>query len=220
VNRRKGLRDRWLPHVLSGQTGAGFGCRLMLTVMYFRMTEKGHVSIPRTELAAILGVHPSRIATWTKEAIDAGLLQKVGGGYHGRTAEFTAVIPSPKVTGNRSPSGRKVPVFRSALTGNHLPGQTGREGYRKPVTQYARVTNETRERDDHKRDAGDERNHAVPKERSDGRTPRLVRIADLSPWAQLAYAPLIAGRQRAALEQNHAGSVSPNAGTVPPPVTS
>jgi hypothetical protein len=153
----------------------------MLTVMYFRMTEKGFVSIPRTELAAILGVHPSRIAAWTKEAIDAGLLQKVGGGYHGRTAEFTAVIPSPKVTGNRSPSGRKVPVFRSPCSGNHLPAQTGREGYRKPVTQYARVVNETRESNDHQRNAGDERNHAVPKERSDGRTTRLVRLASDDP---------------------------------------
>ena len=46
-DRRKAVRERWLPHVLDGHIGAGFGCRLMLTVMYFRMTEKGYVSVPR-----------------------------------------------------------------------------------------------------------------------------------------------------------------------------
>jgi hypothetical protein len=111
VNRRKGVRDRWLPHVLNGHTGAGYGCRLMLTVMYFRMTEKGYVSVPRTELAAILGVHPRYITRWTREAIDAGLLQKVGGGYHGRTAEYAAVIPCRKVDRNGPPLSRKVAGF-------------------------------------------------------------------------------------------------------------
>ena len=113
MSRRNGVRDRWLPHVLNGLTGAGYGCRLMLTVMHSRMTDKGYVSMPREELATILDVHPSRISGWVKEATDAGLLVKVGGGYHGRTAEYCAVIPAPKVTGNRSSFSRKVPVFRS-----------------------------------------------------------------------------------------------------------
>jgi hypothetical protein len=69
----------------------------MLTVMYFGMTEKGYVSVPRTELADILGVDSRQITRWIREAIDARLLDKVGGGYHGRTAEFGAVIPTLKV---------------------------------------------------------------------------------------------------------------------------
>jgi hypothetical protein len=108
MNRRKGLRDRWLPHVLDGHTGASYGCRLMLTVMYFRMTEKGYVSVPRTELADILGVGDRQVTRWIREAIDARLLDKVGGGYHGRTAEYAAVIPCRKVGGNNPPSRAKV----------------------------------------------------------------------------------------------------------------
>ena len=43
---------------------------------------------------------------------------------------------------------------------------------------------------------------------------------ELSPWTRLDYAPLAAlFPVGAALEPNHAGSVSPNAGTVAPPVT-
>jgi hypothetical protein len=118
VNRRKGIRDRWLPHVLSGHSGAGFGCRLMLTVMHSRMTEKGYVSISRTVLADMLSVHPSQITKWTKEAVDVGLLQKIGGGYHGRTSWFVAVIPSGKVTQNWSPSSAHAQLSEDSVSAN------------------------------------------------------------------------------------------------------
>jgi hypothetical protein len=177
VNRRKGVRDRWLPHVLDGHTGAGFGCRLMLTVMYFRMTEKGYVSIARTALADMLGVHPSQITKWTKEAIDVGLLQKVGGGYPGRTAWFVAVIPSGKVTRNWSPSPNgkvtRSTAPSSVKTGHLSSGQSGREGDLKLVTHHARVTN-------------------VTTTKSAPRKERHVLLSELSPWARLAYAPLTA----------------------------
>jgi hypothetical protein len=172
VNRRKGLRDRWLPHVLNGHTGAGFGCRLMLTVMYFRMTEKGYVSIPRTELARILGVDTRQITRWIREAIDARLLDKVGGGYHGRTAEYAAVIPCRKVGGNNPPSGGKVAGGVTDKSTHLSPGQTGQEGGLKQPTQYARVTNVTIK--------------TAPKRE------RHVLLSELSPWARLAYAPLAA----------------------------
>ena len=186
MSRRNGLRDRWLPHVLNGHTGAGYGCRLMLTVMHSRMTDKGYVSIPRTELAGILGVHPSRVTAWTKEAIAAGLLQKVGGGYHGRTAEFAAVIPTPKVSANKSPSVGKVPVFESPKTSHLSAVQTGHEGERKQVTQYARVTYETRQSNGRARDAGVEPDHADTEEQElrEGENPPTTRRAATSPRAR------------------------------------
>jgi hypothetical protein len=134
----------------------------MLTVMYFRMTEKGYVSMPRTELADILGVDTRQITRWIREAIDARLLDKVGGGYRGRTAEYAAVIPCLKVGCHAPPLGAKT---------THLsPGQTRQEGGLKQPTQYARVTNVTIK-------------NAPRKE-------RRVLLSELSPWARLAYAPL------------------------------
>jgi hypothetical protein len=154
----------------------------MLTVMHGRMTERGYVSIPREDLAEVLGVHSSQITKWTKEAIAAGLLDKVGGGYHGRSAEFCAVLPTtqrvrdsapnsdpgeaPKVTSFGSPlEGGKVTSSTapsSVKTGHHLSGKPDTKGDQKQVTQYARAyISESRERNDHQCDAGVERDHGV-----------------------------------------------------------
>jgi hypothetical protein len=118
VKRRAALRDDWLPYVLAGVGGISHGCQLMLVVMSTRMTSRGYVSWPRDELAAVLGVQPSQITKWTKEAIDAELLMRGGPAYKGHTAQFYAVRPSPKVTRNWSPLLPKVPMNWSPLIGH------------------------------------------------------------------------------------------------------
>jgi hypothetical protein len=68
----------------------------------------------------MLGVDTRQITKWIREAIDARLLDKVGGGYRGRTAEYAAVIPCLKVGCHAPPLGAKT---------THLSqGQTGQKG--------------------------------------------------------------------------------------------
>jgi hypothetical protein len=182
---RRNLRDRWLPHVLAGSGGADYGCRLMLTLMHGRMTAKGYVSIPRTELADILGVHPSQITRWTSEAVRAGLLERVGGGYHGRTAEYCAVIPPTKVSSGVSPSPPKVRVIESPLVSPFESGRNGHEGERWCITQHARVTYVS-ESNAPNSDVGGARDD-VGKSRTEGEQVIYRSLAALSPWARLAY---------------------------------
>jgi len=232
VSRRNGVRDRWLPHALDGRTEAGYGCRLMLAAMHTRMSDKGYVSVPRTVLADLLGVHPSQITKWTKEAVDVGLLQKIGGGYHGRTAWFVAVIPSGKVTNDWSPSldgkvtSGSAPSHESvhlsarvrqaadnvdgkvtnqaapsgAETGHLSSGQTGHEGDQPLVTHHARVTNVTLK---------DAPGKDVPPNPPHGRPP--CRRPQAGGKGGLRWTG--DGPTGNPVEQDHAGSVSPNAVT-------
>lgn len=54
-----------------------------------------------------------------------------------------------------------------------------------------RVTYETRRRTHVERDYCAEREHDDKQLRSEGRAPITIRLADLSPWARLSYAPLL-----------------------------
>ena len=90
---REGIRDRWVYSV--GPADVGTACKLLL--MYLtathRVTERGAVAFKRDVVADELGIHPQQVSKGIREAIDAGLLDKRGGGYRGRTAEYEVLIP-------------------------------------------------------------------------------------------------------------------------------
>ena len=175
MSRRNGLRDRWRPIVL--RTDAIHdACRVLLLVLHDRMTPAGYVSVPRPELADILDVHEQRITERVAEAVAAGLLQKVGGGYRGVTAQYVAVIPTRK--GNAATDtneARLVTGERLPSSVTFLPAEMARKVTAEPVPitrARTRVTNPT-----------------FKQERSN--ETRVVRLVDLSPWARLGYAPLL-----------------------------
>jgi hypothetical protein len=90
------------------------------------MTDAGTVSVPRQQLADMLGVDPRRITDRIGEARQAGLLDLLGGGYRGRSAEYIAVIG----TGSASTiTRRKVPPERPPLSGKVA-------GKRPPLFRY------------------------------------------------------------------------------------
>ena len=98
MSRRDGLRDRWRDDHVIPHRDIGDACKVLLLVLAARMTNAGYVSVPRRDLADLLGVHPQRIAERIATAVEHDLLMKTGGGYAGRTAEYTAVIPTGKGT--------------------------------------------------------------------------------------------------------------------------
>lgn len=98
------MRDRWRAAVLT-TTDIDGETRAMLVVLLDWMSDTGRVSVPRDRLADLFAVDRRRITERIKRARDAGLLDKVGGGYRGRTAIYDAVIPSRKVAGSQPPFG-------------------------------------------------------------------------------------------------------------------
>ena len=100
------MRDRWRTAVLTS-TDIDDETRAMLVVLLDWMSDTGRVSVPRDRLADLFAVDRRRITERIKRARDAGLLDKVGGGYRGRTAIYDAVIPSRKVAGSQRPFGER-----------------------------------------------------------------------------------------------------------------
>jgi hypothetical protein len=109
------LRARWRAEVLRS-TAITDATRVLLLVLADRMRANGTVSVPRAELAKILGRSPQRITDRILAAKKAGLLDTVGGGYRGRTAVYVA-----RLKGNRSTVTIKGPDGWSPLDGERSP---------------------------------------------------------------------------------------------------
>lgn len=168
---RAGLRERWLAAVVVNKSVAD-AVKVTLFALAQHMTSSGYVSVPRERLAEMVDKHQSRVTEHIATARRAGLLDKVEGGYRGRTAEYVAVLPGKeKVTAQRLPnaSERSLPSGQqlhpnddgSAVTfSSHLSAPRDSDSDEKgdclAVTQEnararARVTNARRQRDDHER---------------------------------------------------------------------
>jgi hypothetical protein len=95
MSRRPSLKPRWRRHVLG--TGAiTDAVRVLLLLLVDYMDERGYVSVPRAELAALLRKHPNRITERIMAARRAGLLDTVSRAHPGRTAVYRAVLPTPE----------------------------------------------------------------------------------------------------------------------------
>lgn len=69
--------------------------KLLLVVLADAMDVRGYVSVPRSRLAAQLGVVPRRITESVKEAKEAGWIDVVTAGRPGTTAVYVATLPPP-----------------------------------------------------------------------------------------------------------------------------
>jgi hypothetical protein len=142
---RDGMRDRWVAAIAAADVGTACKMLLLYLVASDRCTARGGVTFQRAAVAAELDVHPQRISERIHEARDAGLLDKCGGGFRGRTAEYVAVIPA-KVTAQQSPIGRN--GYGSAVTiSGHLsdgqqPGKVTAQ--RSPTTRASTTATEKR----------------------------------------------------------------------------
>jgi len=151
VSARDGFRDRWIAEVLKAHY-IGDACRVLLLTLAMTMTDKGTVSVPRESLAAILGKHERRISERIAEAVTAGLLDRAGGGYRGRTSEYMAYLPTGKGAAAQHPiigkgAGERVP--KSApfpepdRTGKGAGERVPNTGARGRVSLGTRQTNRT-----------------------------------------------------------------------------
>jgi DNA-binding Lrp family transcriptional regulator len=124
------MLTRWVAAIAAADVGPSCKMLLFYLVASGRCTTSGAISFPRDAVAHELGLHPQRISERIREARDAGLLDKRGGGYRGRAAEYVAVIPG-KVTAERSPlalNGYGSAVTISGhLSDGHRPGKVTAE---------------------------------------------------------------------------------------------
>lgn len=91
-------RGRWMDEVF-GTPRVSPEVKVLLLAMALDMDDSGRVSTPRKGLAELLRCAPRNVTAKQKSAIDAGLLERVSRGHHGKTAAFQAVIPGePRVT--------------------------------------------------------------------------------------------------------------------------
>src|SRR5262245_50379923 len=74
------------------------------------MRQDGYVSVPRRELAKMLGCHERKVSEHIAAAVNAGLLARVSRGYVGHTAVFRAVLPAERVpTSSTLSTSQRVP---------------------------------------------------------------------------------------------------------------
>ena len=111
---RAGLRERWVKVVLE-TTLVTDQVKLVLIALSTSMTDAGYVSVPREHIAQMLGKHPARITAALAAAREAGLLDRNGGGYRGRTAQYIAVLPTPSGQQRHTTSSTKVTTTRSPI---------------------------------------------------------------------------------------------------------
>jgi hypothetical protein len=93
MSSRQDRRLRWRQSVYASRPGMTDGCRVLLLRMLDEMDAKGVVSIPRSRLAAALGIAPARVSERIKLARSLGLLDVVRRARPQVTAVYQAVIP-------------------------------------------------------------------------------------------------------------------------------
>lgn len=103
---RGSRRARFKAAVYEGREGMNNATRVVLLRLSDDMTTAGIVSVPRSKLAADLGVHPSRISEAVARARKLGFLDTVRRGRPGVTAVYQALVPPSQ--GVRPPGGDMV----------------------------------------------------------------------------------------------------------------
>jgi hypothetical protein len=91
--RGRDRRPRFRAAVYAGRSGMTDGCRVLLLRLADDMDADGYVSIPRTKLAAQLGVAPARISERVKLARSLGFLDIAEPPRPRVTAVYQATIP-------------------------------------------------------------------------------------------------------------------------------
>jgi hypothetical protein len=183
VSARDGFRDRWVVEVLKADY-IGDACRVLLLTLAMTMTDKGMVSVPRESLAAILGKHERRISERIAEAVSAGLLDRAGGGYRGRTSEYMAYLPAVKGAAQPHPisgkgAGEQVP--KSAPFPQPIKGRKG-AAQRVPNTgARGRVSLEQRQDRPHHDDSRASLDHGETTDSSEGELTANSLTAAASP---------------------------------------
>lgn len=91
---RQNHRDRWAAKVIKAKALPSSTRLFLSSVLVRDMRANGHVSVPRAQLAARLGVDERTITRHVTKARETGWLVVVQAGYRGRTAEYQATFPN------------------------------------------------------------------------------------------------------------------------------
>jgi hypothetical protein len=109
---RKSWRDEWRAAVLKDPRISN-ACRVLMLVLADMMRGDGYICRSRSELARVLGVHPSRITQRLNEAVDAGILARIVEGKPGRLAVYQAMRPDGAcIRTKRSRNGEYLDMVR------------------------------------------------------------------------------------------------------------
>lgn len=91
---RANHRDRWAARVVKAKQLPSSTRLFLVSVLTTSMKANGHVSVPRAQLAARLGVDERTVTRHITKARETGWLVVVQHGYRGRTAEYQATFPN------------------------------------------------------------------------------------------------------------------------------
>lgn len=149
---RDGLRDRWVKAIGAAEVGNALKALLLYLVATGRVTPRGALTFKHEIVAGELGLDKRRVHALMLAARKAGLLDRRGGGYVGRTTEYEITIPvhggtSPRCTSDELEVHRHAGPFR-VQDDVPLSSDREREGTSPPSTHYTRVTTETEKRSD------------------------------------------------------------------------
>lgn len=91
MNRRT-VRDRWYAEIIRTRLVTGPCRELLALIAVMHMDDRGHVKVPRDQLADELAISAHRVTVLIGQATKAGLLVKVAGGYNGQTSRYAAQV--------------------------------------------------------------------------------------------------------------------------------
>lgn len=125
--------------------GISNGTRVLLLYLGERMDARTRtVSVPRSELAEVLGVPPARITERIREAREAGFLDTVVSGRPGVTSVYAAMYPTPKGTDGCTPESRPASRNRGTKKRTPTPWDRGTDGG-SPNSEHGETSVDVRE---------------------------------------------------------------------------
>jgi hypothetical protein len=137
---RPPLRDRWRRVIFATRRVSPAVALTMLTYAE-HMRADGYVSVKQTTIMARRNMSARTVKDHVAAAIAAGVLDRVSHGYDGHTAQYRAVLPSPREgEQNKHPLGVENAHPLPAREGEHVPHPSTYSEPVTPVTPAARRT--------------------------------------------------------------------------------
>ena len=178
---RRTVRDRWYAEVIRTRLVTG-PCRELLALMaVMHMDDRGHVKVPRDQLADELGISAHRVTVLIGQATKAGLLIKVAGGFNGQTSKYAAQV----VEGCPESATFRLGRYRAESTLPRHPSGGGDrdEGCSEKAPIRARATYKSREHEPAPNGNREEREHNASSQAGSygsGQPARLTRLSSVS----------------------------------------
>jgi hypothetical protein len=161
------------------------------TLLSLPVDTDGALRVWRERLSETTGLPIGTLKRHLARAVDAGWLTHEVHGGHGRQGMYRVAVPTASCGPEMSHKAVELrPIHYTATPGSCGPRGEPLSNKSANVSEHGAV-DDLRERRNHHDDSRDQRNDGETELRIERRPTRYIHIDALSPWARLAYAPIL-----------------------------